>query len=86
MNQKASCDFVIYYKVGKHPLGVIEVDGGSHDDKVQQERDALKNNILEKAKIPLLRLKTTEGNIKKKTKAFLNACIAKDSNQGSEYS
>src|SRR5699024_5722392 len=63
MKQKASCDFVIYYKVGKHPIAVIEVDGGSHDDKIQQERDRLKNTILEKAEIPLLRLKTTEGNV-----------------------
>lgn len=81
MKQKASCDFVIYYKVGKNPIGVIEVDGGSHDEKVQQERDALKNIILEKTNIPLLRLKTTEGNIERKTKAFLNECIIKNSTQ-----
>ncbi|WP_237580406.1 AAA domain-containing protein [Candidatus Enterococcus leclercqii] len=79
MKQKASCDFVIYYKVGKNPIGVIEVDGGSHDEKVQQERDTLKNLILEKTKIPLLRLKTTEGNIERKTKVFLSECIIKSS-------
>lgn len=77
MKQKSSCDFVIYYKIGKIPIGVIEVDGSSHDDKVQQERDRLKNIILEKAEIPLLRLKTTEGNIERKTKKFLNECMNK---------
>ncbi|EOS8001294.1 DUF2726 domain-containing protein [Enterococcus hirae] len=77
MKQKSSCDFVIYYKIGKIPIGVIEVDGSSHDDKVQQERDRLKNIILEKAEIPLLRLKTTEGNIERKTKTFLNECMNK---------
>lgn len=86
MKQKASCDFVIYYKVGKNPIGVIEVDGGSHDDRVQQERDALKNIILEKAEIPLLRLKTTEGNVERKTKVFLNECIIKSGTQDGEES
>ncbi|WP_430617716.1 hypothetical protein IGI86_000497 [Enterococcus sp. AZ188] len=86
MKQKASCDFVIYYKVGKNPIGVIEVDGGSHDAKVQQERDAVKNIILEKAAIPLLRLKTTEGNIERKIKVFLNECIIKSSTQNDEES
>lgn len=77
MKQKASCDFVIYYKVGKNPIGVIEVDGSSHDDKVQQERDVYKDIILEKVGIPLLRLKTTEGNIERKIKVFLNECTIK---------
>ena len=77
MKQKASCDFVIYYKVGKNPIGVIEIDGSSHDNGVQQERDALKNAILQKTDIPLLRLKTIEGNIEKKTLSFLNECIIK---------
>ncbi|WP_429962282.1 DUF2726 domain-containing protein [Enterococcus sp. AZ072] len=86
MKQKASCDFVIYYKVGKNPIGVIEVGGGSHDEKVQQERDTLKNIILEKAEIPLLRLKTTEGNIERKTKVFLNECIIKSGIQDGEES
>ncbi|WP_241546186.1 DUF2726 domain-containing protein [Enterococcus villorum] len=86
MNQKASCDFVIYYKVGKNPIGVIEVDGGSHENKIQQERDVLKNTILEKAKIPLLRLKTTEGNIERKTNIFLNECMTKHSVLKSEKS
>lgn len=77
MKQKASCDFVIYYKVGKNPIGVIEIDGSSHENRVQQERDVLKNAILQKTDIPLLRLKTVEGNIEKKTLSFLNECIIK---------
>ena len=84
MNQKASCDFVLYYKVGKYPIGVIEVDGGKHDNQVQRERDTLKNNILEKAGISLLRLKTTEGNIERKTRIFLNECMVNSSVQNNE--
>src|SRR3546814_14035398 len=37
MANGASCDFVLYFKVGKTPLGVIEVDGGSHDTPQQAE-------------------------------------------------
>lgn len=57
---RASCDFVIYFKVGKTPLGVIEVDGWSHDRPDQAARDALKNGILAKSGIPILRLRTIE--------------------------
>ncbi|MGE8063591.1 AAA domain-containing protein [Pseudomonas sp. NPDC089569] len=57
---RASCDFVIYFKVGKIPVGVIEVDGGSHDRPDQMARDALKNGVLAKSGIPILRLRTVE--------------------------
>lgn len=71
MRNRASCDFVLYYHVGKTPLVVIEVDGGYHDKPEQVERDALKNSILAKAKIPLLRLRTTDSEIKEKLKKFI---------------
>ncbi|MCI3944245.1 RecBCD enzyme subunit RecD [Pseudomonas syringae] len=71
MNNAASCDFVLYFKVGKSPLGVIEVDGGYHDDPIQAERDAVKNSILSKCGIPLLRLRTVESYIEQRVVAFL---------------
>lgn len=75
MKNGASCDFVLYYKVGKAPLGVIEVDGYQHNTAIQTERDNLKDAILEKAGIPLLRLKTTDSNIVNKIAEFLDQCI-----------
>jgi len=72
MKNRASCDFVLYFKVGKTPLGVIEVDGGSHDLPKQMERDLLKESILSKAGIPLLRLKTVESGIEEKVAGFLS--------------
>lgn len=84
IRQKASCDFVIYYKVGKSPIGVIEVDGGYHEVTKQQERDNLKNSILKKSGIPILRLKTTEGSLEKKIENFLNNCIIKNSTNENE--
>jgi hypothetical protein len=71
MAHRASCDFVLYFKVGKTPLGVIEVDGASHDKPDQAERDALKNSILEKSHIPLLRLRTVESRIQERIATFL---------------
>ncbi len=68
---RASCDFVIYFKVGKTPLGVIEVDGGSHDQPDQAARDALKNTILAKSGIPILRLRTTESRIEERIADFI---------------
>lgn len=71
MRNKSSCDFVLYFKTGKTPLGVIEVDGDYHNRPEQMERDRLKNSILEKAGVPLLRLKTVESGIEEKIKIFL---------------
>ncbi|WCM18176.1 AAA domain-containing protein [Paraburkholderia bryophila] len=71
MKNRASCDFVLYFKVGKTPLGVIEVDGGYHDKPDQIARDALKNSILRKGNLPLLRLPTVASHIEEKVGAFL---------------
>ncbi|MBS0451276.1 MAG: DUF2726 domain-containing protein [Proteobacteria bacterium] len=72
MRNRASCDFVLYFKVGKVPLGVIEVDGGSHESSEQVTRDALKNSILAKSSLPILRLRTVEGGIEEKIARFLS--------------
>lgn len=71
MKNRASCDFVLYYRIGKTPFMVIEVDGGYHDMPAQKIRDELKNNILKKAEIPLLRLRTTDSEIKRKIVEFI---------------
>lgn len=71
MGQGASCDFVVYFRVGKTPVGVIEVDGGTHDAPEQAERDALKDSILEKSGIAVLRLKTVESHIEERLARFL---------------
>lgn len=68
---RASCDFVIYFKVGKTPLGVIEVDGGSHERPDQAARDALKNGILAKSGISILRLRTVESRIEERIADFI---------------
>ena len=69
--RRASCDFVIYFKVGKKPIGVIEVDGGYHDLPVQAARDAMKNEILARSGIPILRLRTVESDIERRVGDFI---------------
>ncbi|MBD9513646.1 AAA domain-containing protein [Pseudomonas sp. PDM22] len=68
---RASCDFVIYFKVGKIPVGVIEVDGGSHDQPDQAARDVIKNRVLAKSGIPILRLRTVESRIEERIDDFI---------------
>ena len=60
VNNRASLDFVVYYKQDKSCKLVIEVDGFAfHENKPEQHRrDELKNSILAKYDIPLLRLAT----------------------------
>jgi hypothetical protein len=84
MRNRASCDFVLYFKVGKTPLGVIEVDGGSHERSEQAARDALKNSILAKSDLPILRLRTVESGIEEKIAGFLTAWVRRDDREGAK--
>ncbi|OEF96359.1 AAA domain-containing protein [Desulfuribacillus alkaliarsenatis] len=55
-------DFVIFNRLDKMPVLVVEVDGYKfHDQNPEQlKRDQMKDTILEKYGIPILRLKTNE--------------------------
>ena len=61
-------DFMLYDATTKQPMLVIEVDGVSFHQKgsVQWNRDQLKNSILEKIGVPLLRLSTKGSNEKER--------------------
>ena len=61
-------DFVLYNKTTKHPALAIEVDGMAFHQagSEQAKRDELKNSILGKVGIPLLRLSTDGSNEKSK--------------------
>lgn len=62
VRRTSSVDFVVYNVVTKLPLLVIEVDGFAwhENNPAQLRRDALKDSILERIRLPLLRLRTTE--------------------------
>jgi very-short-patch-repair endonuclease len=57
-------DFLIYRKVDKSPVLIIEVDGYAfHREGTRQaERDALKDSVLKKCGLPILRLSTVGSN------------------------
>lgn len=61
-------DFVIFNKLGKNPVLAIEVDGYEYHRKNsrQGERDVMKNDILKKYGIPLVRFSTTGSGEKEK--------------------
>ena len=75
-NPNSHADFLIYNKMSKKPVLVIEVDGVSFHEQnaAQLERDSKKNSILNKAGIKLIRLKTNGSNEEEAiTKALLEA-------------
>ena len=68
INPNAHADFLIYNKMSRKPLLVIEVDGVAYHEQQEKQRirDAKKDSILHKAGIPILRLKTNESNEKER--------------------
>ncbi|WP_243156265.1 DUF2726 domain-containing protein [Clostridium sp. C2-6-12] len=77
-NSLTHTDFLIYRKIDKTPVLVVEVDGYSFhaDNPKQLERDRMKDTILKKYNIPILRLPTNgsgeEEKIKEKLAQILN--------------
>lgn len=66
-------DFLIFRKVDKSPVLVIEVDGFAfHREGTRQaERDALKDAVLSKSRIPILRLSTVGSDEKNRIRKKL---------------
>jgi very-short-patch-repair endonuclease len=57
---------LIFDKIGKMPRLAIEVDGATHEQDKQKRRDEMKNAILGKYDIPIIRFKTNESGEKEK--------------------
>lgn len=73
-NPNTHVDFLIFNKMSKKPILVIEVDGVSFHEqqKTQIDRDNKKNSILAKANIPIIRLKTNGSDEEGKIREALN--------------
>ncbi|MDD3419012.1 MAG: AAA domain-containing protein [Candidatus Gastranaerophilales bacterium] len=76
MNEMTHVDFLIFDTIDKSPRLVIEVDGVRfHTEGTRQsERDAMKNDILNKYGLPILRLRT-DGNNERKQITELLDCL-----------
>ncbi len=74
VNNRASLDFVVFYKQDKSCALVIEVDGFAyHENNPEQlHRDKLKDSILNKYGIPLLRLASNGSGEQKQIQDMLN--------------
>lgn len=73
MNILTHTDFVIFNKLDKMPVLVVEVDGYAYhaNNPKQLERDNMKDNILQKYNIPILRIKTNESGEERKIRQKL---------------
>jgi hypothetical protein len=71
-------DFVVYRRTDRSPVLAIEIDGYSFHRKGTRhaERDDLKNSVLRKCELPLLRLSTTGSNEKERIRKALNAAAS----------
>jgi superfamily I DNA and/or RNA helicase len=76
-NPLTHTDFLLFNRMDKMPVLVIEVDGvGFHADGTRQaERDAMKNSILIKSGIPILRLRTNESGESKRLENKLRSIL-----------
>lgn len=67
LNPWTHTDFLIYSKLDKKPILVVEVDGYKYhvQNAKQLERDKRKDKILEKYNVPIIRFSTTGSGEKK---------------------
>jgi hypothetical protein len=74
----AHADFVIYRRIDKSPVLVIEVDGyGFHREGTRQaERDVLKDSVLAKCGLPMLRLSTVGSDERQRIRQKLDEVVA----------
>jgi superfamily I DNA and/or RNA helicase/very-short-patch-repair endonuclease len=70
-------DFLIFNKLDKEPVLVVEVDGFEYhmNNKEQQRRDVLKDKILKQINLPILRVATNESGEKEKLIKMLNRVV-----------
>ena len=67
-------DFLIFSRLTHQPILVVEVDGFAyHNNEKQRERDQVKNAILEKYNVPILRLSTVGSEEKQKLESALES-------------
>jgi hypothetical protein len=73
MNILTHTDFVIFNRLDKMPVLVVEVDGHAFhaNNPAHLERDKMKDEILWKYNIPIIRMKTTESGEEERLRLML---------------
>jgi superfamily I DNA/RNA helicase/very-short-patch-repair endonuclease len=79
MNVLTHTDFVIFNKLDKMPVLVVEVDGYAFhaNNPKQLERDEMKDTILQKYGIPIIRVKTNESGEEARLRNKLSEILKK---------
>ncbi|UZW13457.1 AAA domain-containing protein [Clostridium pasteurianum] len=77
-------DFLIFNKLDKEPVLVVEVDGHENhrNNKDQIRRDKIKDKILNQIELPILRVATNESGEKEKLIEMLDMIIEESSGDG----
>jgi Uncharacterized conserved protein (DUF2075)./Protein of unknown function (DUF2726). len=80
MNVLTHTDFVIFNKLDKRPVLVVEVDGYAFhaNNPKQLNRDKMKDTILQRYGIPILRIKTNESSEEAKLRNKLSQILKLD--------
>lgn len=80
MNILTHTDFVIFNKLDKMPVLVVEVDGHAYhvNNPAQLKRDKMKDHILLKYGIPIIRMKTTESGEERRLRQKLGEILRLD--------
>lgn len=83
MNILTHTDFVIFNKLDKMPVLVVEVDGYAYhaNNPKQLQRDKMKDDILMKYNIPIIRIKTNESGEERKLRRKLIELLKLEDNQ-----
>ncbi|OCL85529.1 exonuclease V subunit alpha [Aliarcobacter thereius] len=76
-NENTHIDFLVYSKINKQIVLAIEVDGYKYHEKnpIQLKRDQLKDGILKKYNIPIMRFSTISSQESKRLKDYLITLI-----------
>ncbi|MCM3728981.1 AAA domain-containing protein [Neobacillus cucumis] len=87
MNILTHTDFVIFNKLDKMPVLVVEVDGHAYhaNNPTQLKRDQLKDEILRKYEIPIIRMKTTDSREEERLQNKLVEVLNLDSMDASSH-
>lgn len=76
-NPLTHLDFLLFNKMDKKPIMAIEIDGTRYhaEGSRQAERDLLKNSVMEKYGLPLLRIRTNESGVEDRIRTKLREAL-----------
>ena len=86
-NPLTHLDFLLFSTMNRAPLLAIEIDGTSFHapGSAQAQRDVIKDRVMDKLHIPMLRIRTDESGERTRIEVALLAAIASQSQPGGSH-